>query len=73
MKSCVCILQITCRGWKGIQLGKGHDSTSLILKVVATCGDPTLLVVALKSHLWVKGIKTRDCMLKGSKLLASTK
>ena len=41
------------RSWlKGGSFGKGLDSTSLKLKVVAKCGDLKVLVEAMKSCPW---------------------
>ena len=39
------------RSWlKGGSASKGHDSTSLKLKVVAMCGDPKLLAEIMESY-----------------------
>ena len=53
--------------------GKGPDSASLKLKATARCGDPKMLVDAMKSYLGVEGTKTKDCALEGSELFRSTK
>lgn len=49
------------------------NSMSLKPKDVARCGDPNLLVDAMKSYLGAKDVNTRDCALEGFKLFGSTK
>ena len=62
------------RSWlEGGSTGKGLDPTSLKLKDVAMCGDPKLLVEAMKSYPGAKDLNTRDCALEGSELFGSTK
>ena len=58
---------------RGGSTGKGHDSTSLKLKVAAMCGDPKLLADAMKSYPGLEDLNTRDCALEGSELFRSTK
>ena len=53
--------------------GKGLDSASLKLKAVAMCGDPKMLVDAMKAYPWAEDVNTRDCALEGSELFGSTK
>lgn len=53
--------------------GKGRDLASLKLKVTARCGDPEMLVDAMKSYPGAEDVNTRDCALEGSKLFGSTK
>lgn len=53
MDDLVCtFMQITnCRLWlRGGFNNKGLDSVSMKLKVVAKCGDPKILVDAIKSY-----------------------
>ena len=62
------------RSWlKGGSTGKGPDSASLKLKVVAMCGDPKLQADAMKSFPGLEGLNTMDCILEGSELFRSTK
>lgn len=58
---------------KGGSIGKGPNSTSLKLKVVARFGDPKLMVDAMKSYLGVKVLNTWDCALEGLEFFGSTK
>ena len=58
---------------RGVSLGKGHNSTSLKLKVATMCGDSKLLGEAMKSYLGIEDLNTKDCALEGSELLGSTK
>ena len=53
--------------------GKGRDLASLKLKVTAMCGDPKILVDAIKSYPGADDVNTRYCTLEGSKLFGSTK
>ena len=62
------------RSWlKGDSTSKGPNSTSLKLKATARCGDPKLLVDAMKSYMGVEDLNTRDYTLEGSELFRSTK
>ena len=62
------------RAWlKGGSHGKGPDSASLKLKAAARCGDPKILVDAMKSYPGAKDVNIRDCALEGSQLFGSTK
>ena len=56
----------------GGSIGKDFDSMSLKLEVVAKCGDPKVLVDAMKSYLRAEDLNTGDCALEGSKLFGST-
>ena len=58
---------------KGGSTGKGSDSASLKLKVVARCGDPKLLADAMKSYPGLEALNTRNCVLEGFELFGSTK
>ena len=58
---------------KGGLDGKGLDFASLKLKIAARCGDPKILVDAMKSYLGAEGANTRACALEGSELFGSTK
>lgn len=49
---------------KGGSIGKGPNSTSLKLNVVAWCGDPKLLVDVLKSYCRAKDLNNKDCTLE---------
>lgn len=53
--------------------GKKLDSASLKLKVAVRCGDPKLLVDAMKSYLGAKDLNTRDYALEGFEFFGSTK
>ena len=44
---------------RGGSTDKGHDSTSIKLKVVAKCGDPKLLVDVMKFYLGAEDLNTR--------------
>jgi hypothetical protein len=62
------------RTWlKGGSDGKGLDSASLKLKAAARCGDPKMLVDAMKSYPGAEDVNTRDCALEGSEFFGSTK
>ena len=62
------------RAWlKGGLHGKGPDFASLKLKATARCGDPKILVDAMKFYPGVEGANTRDCVLEGPELFGSTK
>ena len=62
------------RSWlRGGYAGKGPESVSLKLKVVAMCGDPKLLAEAMKSYQGAEDLYTRDCALEGSKFFRYTK
>ena len=58
---------------RGGYTGKWSNSASLKLKVDARCGDPKLLVDAMKSYPGLEALDTRDCALEGSELFGSTK
>ena len=52
---------------------KDLDSASLKFKTVAMCGDPKMLVDAMKSYPGAEDVNTRYCALGGSELFGSTK
>ena len=52
---------------------KGHDFESLILKVVAKCGDMKLMANAIKFDHGAKDLNITDCALEGSEFHGSTK
>ena len=62
------------RAWlkRGLD-GRGMDYASLKLKAVVRCGDPKILVDAMKSYSGAEGTNTRNCALEGSELFGSTK
>ena len=52
---------------------KWYYFVSLKLKVVAKCGDPKLLVDAMKSYPRLEDLNIKDCALEGLELFGSTK
>lgn len=52
---------------------KSYDSMSLKLNITTMCGDPKLVVDAMKSSPRAKNINTIDCVLEGFELFGSTK
>ena len=62
------------RSWlKSGCISVGHDSTLLILKAIAKCGDPTPIAEAMKSYPRAEGLNNKYCALEGTKLFGSTK
>lgn len=58
---------------RGGYTSEGLDSTSLKMNVVVKCGDPKLLVDAMKSYAWVQDLNTKDCTLEMFEHFGSTK
>lgn len=58
---------------KGGSNGKGLDPMSLKLRTTPVCGDPNVLIDAIKSYPGAEDVNIRDCALKGSKLFGSNK
>ena len=48
---------------------KGLELVSLKLKAATKCGDPRMLVDAMKFHPKAEDVNMRDCALEGSELL----
>ena len=46
---------------------------SLKLKATTMCGDPKILVEAMKSYPGAEDLNTRNCALEGSEFFGSTK
>ena len=54
------------RSWlKHFSTGKGSDYESFKLKITTMCGDPKILLDAIKSYPGVEDLNTMDYALKG--------
>ena len=58
---------------KGGSNGKSLDLVSLKLTTALACGDPKVLIDAIKSYPEAEDVNIRDCALKGSKLFGPNK